>query len=51
MSDNLWGAFFTIWWFASGEEVMYTSKQSSLANTLYEWFSAKVLKETENYYD
>ena len=33
-----WRAFFTIWWFASGEKVMHTSGQHTLAYKLYHWF-------------
>jgi len=40
---DLWQAMFTVFWFASGEEIMAVAKNKKVASQVYNWF-----REIEN---
>jgi len=36
--EKRWAAFCTVWWFASGDEIMETSDKQDLLTVMYDWW-------------
>ena len=47
-TDRIWNAVTTVWWFASGDEIMHSSDQQQLLDTVYTWYMNIIDREDDD---